>query len=289
MSLKHILFIALASMVITNLPFSQNLTDHSLDRLLSLSGIKKQVTSYPSLVKSGLNQGRLQAPHIPQKMFDKMSEVAESSFNPIHFLDAISSEIKKNIDEKNAQQLFKWYESKIGKLITQHEEKASTPQAFEYMMRNSKLLLSDNERLDRANKLDSLLKCTELSHQMQKNMTLAVHSAITHAVEEKPDKAIEAFKSQLQTQDAEMLANSKHMVLLVSINSYKDVTISDLDKYLAFVGHPDTKKFNESVTKGLGIGFSRASQQLANKLAKVITKMRIDKNKESILENLAQE
>ncbi|MCO4780785.1 MAG: hypothetical protein KC646_00570 [Candidatus Cloacimonetes bacterium] len=289
MNQKFVFSILVNIIFCTQFVLAQTITTESFQKLMTLSGITKQVAEYPALIISGMNQSRLQGPPISEVLFTELTNATSSAFQASYFLDAIGHEIKSNVSEENAQKLFVWYESKLGKHVTQLEESASTPQAFQEMIQNARSLFAKKERLAMASTLDSFVNATEMTYQTQRDIALAVFSAISQANEEHPTKAINAFKIELDSQKGQMLNNSKQMVLLSLVYSYQSLDIEDLKQYLNFVGHPDTKAFNDATMKGLTKGFQKSTELLSTAAAKVFTKVRINKNKESILENLATE
>ncbi|PCJ19529.1 MAG: hypothetical protein COB02_07225 [Candidatus Cloacimonadota bacterium] len=283
------LSLLLISPLLVSTLFSQTISDKSFQKLMKLSGINKQVAQYPDLVISGMQQARAQGSPISNSQFSEMVEPVKSSFEVTKFLYIIGAEIKQSVSEENAQKLFVWYESKLGKLITKLEEKASTPQAYQDMIQNARSLFSDQERLNIAKSLDNSIGASEMSYQIQKNTATAVFSATALAVDPNPKIAIERFKSQLSTQEIRMRTNGTQMVLLSLIYSYQDVEISKLQKYVDFVDHSDTKAFNIAVVTGMKKAFLQSINTMSAKLAKVFNRFRIDKSKESTLDRLTEE
>lgn len=257
----------LITLLMTNVVWSGTLSDNSLKQLMVLSGINKQVGEFPGMVRAGVAQARKQGAPIPEKEFAEVSKIIEGAFNPSAILKGIGREIKKNVSEADAQDLMAWYKSDLGRRITKTEEKAATPAAYEQMTKQAKSLLADKKRLKLAKQLESLLKATEMTMQLQENTGIAVFTAISSILN--PGKAVnlKPYKYQLAQQKPQMRASVEQLVLLSFVFSYKDIDIPSVKKYINFNKRPATKRFNESGIKGMTSALNQSIDKMATSLA----------------------
>ena len=124
----------LLTLLISNITWAGSLNDNSLSQLMALSGLNKQAAQIPGLIKVGVAQARQQGAAIPDAEFAEVQKSIGSAFSTSEFLSTLGDEIKNNVSEEDAKDLFTWYKSSLGRRITQAEENASTPAAYQKMI-----------------------------------------------------------------------------------------------------------------------------------------------------------
>jgi len=244
-------------------------SDKSIDKLLDLSGLTKQVKEFPGLVKTGMEQARQQGAAIPEDLFSKMTKSVDKSILPSEILDGIRSSLKKTICEDEAKKLLKWFESDLGRKITVAEEDASTPKAYQQMMGNAQALLTDSKRVEIAKRLDKLLGATDMAMNIQKYSGLAVYSAIMTAVAPGQPLNIEAYKSQMLAMEPQMRTNIEQLVIISFIYSYKTIDDKSLNKYEVFLNNSTTVKFYNAVMESMNKGFETATSKWAIEIGSI--------------------
>ncbi|MBI5206077.1 MAG: DUF2059 domain-containing protein [Nitrospirae bacterium] len=251
----------------TSMAWAGEINSDSLNRLMTLSGLHKQVAEFPGMVRAGVEQAKQQGSPIPDAEFDKITRSIESAFQPSEILSTIGIELKNSISESEAKGLLAWYESDLGRKITKAEEDASTPAAYQKMIKEAQSLLVDKKRVEIAKKLDGLLNSTDMVMQIQENAGIAVFTAISKAMNPDQPVHIEAFKSQMLAQKQQMRANIEQLVIVTYVYSYKDIDIDSLKKYVEFNERPNTRRFNNSVIKGMKHALNKAIDKMATSLA----------------------
>lgn len=254
---------------VSNTVFAGDITKSSLDQLMSLSGLNKQITEYPKMVNAGMNEARQMGAKIPKDEFDAMQVAVQSSFKPSAMLAVISAKIKKDISEPDAKELLTWYKSDIGRVITKAEEDATTPTGYQNMISQAQSLFADKERLNYALKIESLFNATDMAMKIQNRTSLAVYSAITQSTNPYKPIEIAEFKKQMAAQEEKMRANMKQFIVLSFIYSYKDLDFASIEKYITFLEKDKTKKFNQSTMYGIESALMDSVDKLAASLAVV--------------------
>jgi len=259
--------------------WSGDITKGSLDKLLALSGINKQVSDLPNLVKAGAEASRRQDPSdMPGDVYNDLKKAIEKAFRPAETLQAVSMEIKKNLSEAEARSLLNWYESDIGRKITKAEENASTPAAQEEMMRNVSVLISDNERVALAEKMESLYHVTDKLMKINEDSAIAVFKAFSAIQEPNQREDMNTFKTKLSEQMQENKSHVREMVILSNVYSYKDIDIASIEKYVKFIESAAARKFNDAAMKGMEKSLKQSSEKMAKAFAADFKKY-IEKNK----------
>lgn len=244
------------------------LSNSSLYKLMSLSGINTQFKEIPQLITASLDESRQQDnTPISDEQYDDLRKAIIRSFQVSEFLDVVGKAIKQDISEKEARVLLKWYRSKPGKKITRAEEAASTAEAYQEMMAQAESLLANEERLNLAKKMDELLNTTQMTFEIQNNVALTSFVAISTALNPSQAAPVEEFKKQLSAQEAQMKQELNQFVVLSFVYSYRNINTSELEQYIQFLQKPEAMKFNLTALKALGGAFTRAAETLSTHLA----------------------
>lgn len=254
-----------------------DITENSLEKLMELSGINKQVAEYPGMVKAGFDQATQQGSPVSAPELIEIHKIMQDTFQPSGIIPAIKLEIKNNISESEAKVLLTWYESDLGKMITKAEEDASTPAGLQEMLKEGQTLLADEESVRLARKLDQLANATDVTMQIQENIGVAVFTAISTAMNPNQPVNIDAFKAQMSAQEQQMRANIEQFVILSFIYAYKDIDSVSIEKYVGFLERPGTRKFNDSAIEGIKIALNQSIGRMAESLA--VTFKKHSKNK----------
>jgi len=242
---------------------------------MSLSGLNKQIAEFPGLVQAGIEQAYHQNPSISSGELADLKGVVAKAFMSEKFLNTISDEIRKTISEEEGKQLLSWYESSTGRQITVAEENASTPEAYQAMIREAQFLFSDKNRIDLAQKVDTLVGISDMTLQIQMDTAVAVFMSASSALNKNQKINIDNFKNQLEAQKEQMRENIEKLTLLSFLYSYKNIEIDTLEEYINFISKPATMKFNESVVKGMKSAFNQATNEIAKSLGIMVSSQKI--------------
>jgi hypothetical protein len=180
------------------------LTRDSLDKLMVLSGITKQIAEIPGMVWTGFNQARKQGSLVGDAEAEEVKSTILKAFQSAYIVGAIGAEIKKSVTETDAEEMLGWYESDLGRKITKAEEQASTPAGYEEMLRNARSLLADQQRVGYAREIDSLTNVTEMMMQLQEHTGVAVFTALGKPRNPDFPAQLAIFRAQLASQEPQM-------------------------------------------------------------------------------------
>ncbi len=170
--LFSVFLLCLASLSYAEVP------DEILNKVIELSGITKQVNQFPELIKSGMDQARQQGTPVSDEDHGAMLLFVDQSVVPADMVAKIRASLKESLSDHEAKQLLAWYETELGREITEAEEKASTPAAYQEMMQSAESLMQDLDRLEYAMRIDMELGLTRMTMDLQEQTGIAVYSAI---------------------------------------------------------------------------------------------------------------
>lgn len=247
-----------------------DVSDTSMNKLLDLSGITKQVNQAPSYIKLGIDQFNAQSSGtMPASDYAEITSSFEKVFVPSEMLKEVRAALQKSINEKEAKKLLVWYESKLGKEITKAEEDASSAESYQDMQALAASLLADKNRVDFANRLDLLVGGTDSTFEHQKRSIITAYS-INMAVNQ-PDTPIDLqnINANIESQKDIMRAMIKEAVIISFLYSYRNISLDKLNKYENFLKKDTTLKFNNAVRDALIQVLEKSQEGWFHELAKL--------------------
>jgi len=248
--------------------------DGDIDTLLAISGLKKQMEQLPGTVRAGIMQARQRGMNVPDAEFTEMVNIIVASFDPSNLMTSIRAELKSTMSTDDITGLLTWYQSPDGKKVTSAEEQASTPQAYDQMIKEASTLLSDEKKLATAKRIEKALSSVDMAMRTQENTGMAVYTAMLTAAE--PDKPVnlDAFKTQMAAQMPQIRGRMEQLILLSLIFSYQTLDDSAMEKYISFLEKPVTRKFIVTVTDGMNMAITKYTDIMARDLANLFAKFR---------------
>lgn len=257
---------------------ASDLSDQSLNKLLALSGMNKQISALPEMVKAGAEQAKQQAtaaqkkPLMSDAEFSELKTAMADAFEPSAIIRSAGAEIKSNVSESDAKEMIVWFESDLGRKITKAEEGATTPAGYQEMMKSAQSPLSDEKRVKFAQKLDKLLNATDTAMKFRERTATAVFIAISTAMHPNQPVNIEGFKSQLSAAIQKGRGNVEQLIILSFVYSYKDIDMDSLEKYGQFLERSATKRFDDSGRKGMMAAMDQSVDRMAKSTAALFKK-----------------
>lgn len=266
---KNTLGILILILLAPGLAFAGKASDKSVNQLMSISGISKQVEQLPAAVVGGLQQAQQQGSPIPQKEFNDLAGAMKSAFAPKAINNTIKAEVKKQLTDKDAKQLLSWYNSELGKKITKAEEKASSPEAAQQMAAQAQALMADQERVQLASKIAGLVNAADMAVDLQKHTSKAVFGAISAAMNPGQKIDMSAIEAQLAANEPQIRANMQQLIVLSLLYSHQELSSKEIQQYLKFLEQPATKKFNNAVVKAMGVALTHSVDKMAKAMADI--------------------
>ena len=250
-----------------------DVSDKSLDKLLSLSGLESQINQFPDLIKVGLNEAK-QKDHTTSAdtAYKLMLKSAEESIVPSTIIDGMKASLKSSLNEEEVKKLLFWYESDLGKEITRAEENAATSEAYQQMIQSSPSLLQNTQRIELANRFDTLSGSTDMTMRLQKYCSIAIYSATMTAVQPNVPLNLAEYEAQLDTKDAQTRAEIKQSVILSFVYAHQNIEMAKLKKYESFLNDSTTIKFNKIIFDSMNKELESSILKWADSLAKLLTK-----------------
>jgi hypothetical protein len=260
--------------------WSGDISNASLDKIMAISGINKQMSEIPNSINEGMDASQeRESTDLPDVFYNDLKKVMEKAFLPADILKTIGQEIKRDLSEAEARKIIDWYESDLGRKIKQAEDLASTPEAIEKMRRQTAFLISDQDRLALAERIEDVHPVTDMLLRINENTAMAVFSAFSAVKEPTQREDVKSFKAQLSEQLEAGRSQVREMIIVSNIYSYRDIDKTDIEKYIKFLESPAAQKFNKAKMNGIEKAFKQSSEKMAKSLA-AITKKYIESKKQ---------
>ncbi len=106
-----------------------------------------------------------------------------------------------------------------------------------------------------------------MTMKLQENTEVAVFTALSTIMNPGQSVNIERFKDQVSAQEQQKRANIEQLVILSLVYSYRDLNMDSIEKYVNFLKRPITRKFNDSVIKGMMYALNQSIDNVAKSVA----------------------
>lgn len=242
--------------------------DQQLGALMELSGLNEQVAQLPESLKAGFMQARQQGTPIPDATFQAMMRSTDRSIVAEDILAEIQSSLDEKLSGAEVERLLAWYQSDLGREITEQEKQAAQPSAYGDMMSQAKSLFSDARRVKFAEKLDRLFGATDMVMDLQKYTGVAVFSAIMMDAQPNLGIDVSAFEEQIAQQIEASRPAVQQSVILSFLYSYRNLDMTKLDEYSDFLREPEARRFNTTVKESMNQALQDGIADLARDMAR---------------------
>jgi hypothetical protein len=236
----------------------------ALDDLLQRSGLKGQLDSLTAGIRAQFRRAhRKQSPQ-DQITIDRI--VAER-FAPGTLYAKIRVEFQRHIESGRLERALAWYDSPLGKRITEREltalVAADGPEAVAELERNR----PSSRRLDLIERLDASGGASETAV----DVTVAIVRSLTVAFQPGLPAVAGLSRDQLDTQIAQArnrtLEDMRHVCLVSMLLAYRGLADDELDQYVQFVESEAGQWYMSVLNSALLTAINAASDATASELA----------------------
>ncbi|MBD3655059.1 MULTISPECIES: DUF2059 domain-containing protein [Marinobacter] len=242
-------------------------SDASIDKLMDLSGLTKQVAQLPEVIRAGLQQAHQGGAPIAEEDFQAMMSSSREAFEPSRIMSGIRASLQASLSEEQVAELLTWYQSDLGREITRAEESGSTPEAYQQMIAEAPALLADQEKMAFSQTVNELFGGTDMAMDLQKHSSLAVYSALMTASQPGTAVNIGEIEKQVEAGLQQNRASIEQMVLISLAYSYRNLEQEKLAQYEAFLKQPAATEFNQAAMSSIDRELKNSITEWAGQLA----------------------
>ena len=269
-SVSLVLFYVCADAAVNSDQVADNYPAHEqrVRNLLDLSGLDKQIDAFPGTIKQGIAMAmQASGSALPVDLAQSLNAAVDRAVVPYNIKTAIGTSLFNNLNARNLNVLFKWYESDIGKRIAAAEVAASSEAAVQEMMSSIQELMGDADSVSTAMEIDDIVGATDSGMRIQLNIQVATIIGVQKAAN--PNQSIdpEVLKEQINAQLEAGRADMRNMVVASFVYTYKDFSDSDMQEYIEFLKTDSAKNFYRIVMSGIEMEIGKAGEVFAEMLA----------------------
>jgi hypothetical protein len=235
-------------------------TTADVDTLMDVSGITKQFADLPKTFIAGMKQGMQQDEDSDPAVSAMLMEAAERTVTVERFLNPVRQQLDEGLSKADIKTLIEWHQSPVGERITQAEVQASTPQANEHMLALAPQLLQDVALVERADRIDAAIGMTDLTMDVQENVTLIIMQTVAATTEGAEPVDEEAFRLQWEVVEPQVRANIQQYTRISAAYTYRQLSEGDVDAYVEFLSSPLGRRFTAAGKQGMAEGFQAVTQ-----------------------------
>lgn len=247
----QLMFLTVCFFLFSTIVMASDLSAVSIDRLLKVSGLTKQTSELPGLFKASLEPMMQQNIPLTPDDFREIEIIIGKTVLPEEILTEIRTRLAADLSDLEVQRLLSWYESDLGRKITEAEEKSSTPEAIQATLGQTIEADSDRKRIALVQKIEAIINSADKAMEMQKKTALAFFRVITIAISPFEEVDTKGFEANLDAQNSNMRTQVNELVIKTFLYAFRDFEINDLEKYSAFLERPESVKFTISASEAL--------------------------------------
>ncbi len=216
----------------------------SMEQLLRLGGLERQLAEFPEQVSAGISAGiNSQSQSGPVK---ELPGIVSKALVDVDLFGTISKRMESQFSNAEVEKLMLWYRSELAREITELEVQASSPETQERIAAQLNSLLANSAYVARAKRMDELLKVTDYTLVIAEVSQLAI---IDGMLASNPEALAsrDAIVAQLSEQLKQLRPQIEQGTIASLSYTYQSLNDAQFDSYLEFLNRPDTEKFNTAL------------------------------------------
>ena len=244
----------------------------AVDRLLTVSGSKTQVSQYPSLFKAQLE---VQKNYMEYRVYSLIEQSMMRAFGNNAFHADMTDYLEKNASVSGLRPVLDWYNSPLAKKMVDLEVKMTTPEEYRKMSIYAMKLQSEppsDERMVLVQKLDAVLEASQLSKQVLSVFFKSFLQGFNAVQIEGQKKSAEELEAQLKQINDRLDAQVKGQIMVTFLYMYNTASDDELREYISFYESQHGHYFAKLMSDATIYAFEKYAQRYGTALAEIIKK-----------------
>lgn len=212
-------------------------------RLLEHCGFLNQLDQLPEQFKAGLRMGMPETPN-KDRMVAAISSAVDGAFDADARHEQALAALRAALTPAEAQQLAEWFETPLGQRIVAAEAASADPANLPERLRVATQLMSDPERVARAQRILEILDLTDYVLETQMRLAGATFLLLTSHMPPGAAPDLDTFQASLAAKAPQLRFQINQGMLAEQLYSYRDFDPAEQDRYIAFLDRPLTHTFN---------------------------------------------
>jgi hypothetical protein len=221
-----------------------------IEQLLIQSGVNEQIQQFPNAMAFKIEQIYALG-QCDENSFTTINSAIKKTINKTSMKRIVVDDTGKNLNKAELQELRDWYNSPLGKKITQLEQASSSSKAYDEIRKEGDLLLSNKKRLALVQEIDKTIHATDWAVNVELQSTIAMLGGLAQIQHKNITANLVQFASAIEEQKAMLRPQVEKSILLWYMYTYKKLSNEELNAYIEFLKRSNTQKFNSVTLKSL--------------------------------------
>jgi len=257
---------------ISSFVFSDESIHDAVDRLLTVSGSKTQVSQYPSLFKAQLE---VQKNYMEFRVYNLIEQSMMRAFADNAFYTDMTAYLEKNASVSGLKPVLDWYNSPLAKKMVDLEVKMTTPEEYRKMSIYAMKLQTEppsDERMMLVQKLDAVLEASQLSKQVLSVFFKSFLQGFNAVQIEGQKKSAEELEAQLKNINEKLDVQVKGQIMVTFLYMYNTASDDELREYISFYETQHGHYFSKLMSDATIYSFEKYAQRYGTALAEILKK-----------------
>ncbi|MBK8971807.1 MAG: DUF2059 domain-containing protein [Hahellaceae bacterium] len=255
----------LMSLLLTPVALASSQPDENLSaRLLSQTGVDALLQQYPDMVKSGIVQ-RVKHVGVPDIIANQSVQLVDQSLNPGAMILELQTLLARRFSPQEMQQIVDWYQSPVGRRVVEAELMSVSRSEYHHLQETLTTLQaryqgSDRERLFPA--FDRATYATDTMVDSTSAVQIAMAAALSTTVKGEGLPSFESMRATIESRRTALRGVVGQQVYLNYLFTYQDLSLADMENYIAFARSELGARFFETLSKGVYEVLTRRSSEM---------------------------
>jgi hypothetical protein len=240
------------------------------ERLARSSGLWEQLGGIAPQVRAGFKDALEQSGIRPSASeSERLAQLIDEAYAAERMRASALAAVKAHTLREHVPALQRWYDSSLGRRITQLEEAAATdPEDHAAQMQKGVELLASltPERRAMFEELARVTRAAEAIAQLVISTTLAAQGGALSMMPNAPVDARQRLRAALEAQRPQMIEAYRGLALASFAKTYAGLPSEELQRYLGFLSSTAGQHFNEVGLKAMNLAFTDAARLLGRGL-----------------------
>lgn len=248
--------------------------DESLAREIYVqSGAKQQLADagaqFPVTIREAAEQSDRQLPF----SHDELEDAARRAYDVAATEKVVIAELQSQLEAADAQEVLRWLRGTTGKRFTALEIDVGRPEVQAQMAKYAQTLSRNpppEERLELIQSLDRALRVTDGASRMMMNMNLGIGIGMLDTAPYVDEQAVRKMRESIEAERPRMVETVGPAMFVMLLYAYRDVSDTDLNRYIEFAVSPAGDRYQRAMTDGLDRALTVSGMRLGQELSSLL-------------------
>jgi hypothetical protein len=244
----HICFLVTSILFCLSARSNEN-TDVINDLIID-SGINEQIIQFPKAMEYKIKQIYTLG-QCDELALNIINSSIQKTINIERMRNIVLNDLQAQLTNDEIKKLNTWHKSALGKKIHLLELNSSSNEAYDEMKSEGLFLFANKQHLDFAKKIDFELRATEWGVNVDLQTTIAMLGALAQIQQKNITPNLIQFALELDEQKKLLNPQIEKSILTWYLYTFQSLNNKELQTYLDFLKHENTKNFHQIVLKSL--------------------------------------